>query len=160
MKKCFKCDTVKPLSEFYKHPKMSDGHLNKCKGCVKEYQSSHRKENSEYYSEYDHWRLKRNGDRRVTAKNPEATMVSRKLWEVNNPEKSACHRIVNIAVKNGLLVKPDKCSNCGNFFPIRRIHAHHSDYSRPLDVTWLCVHCHASEHSKSRGEFTPRRSRK
>ena len=32
---CFKCGISKPLSDFYKHPKMPDGHVNKCIECNK-----------------------------------------------------------------------------------------------------------------------------
>ncbi len=52
-KTCFKCLCNKPLSAFYKHKGMADGHLNKCKDCAKADVNRHRSENLERIQEYD-----------------------------------------------------------------------------------------------------------
>jgi RNA polymerase sigma-70 factor, ECF subfamily len=41
-KVCFKCGQEKPLSDFYRHAQTVDGHLGKCKECVKEYGREYR----------------------------------------------------------------------------------------------------------------------
>lgn len=36
------------------------------------------------------------------------------------------------------------CEKCG----APKAHAHHDDYTKPLDVRWLCRSCHGVEHRK------------
>ena len=44
-------------------------------------------------------------------------------------------------VRSGKLVR-QPCEKCG----AEKTHGHHDDYSKPLDVRWLCSSCHAAEH--------------
>lgn len=46
------------------------------------------------------------------------------------------------AIKSGRLTR-QSCSGCGS----ARAQAHHDDYSKPLDVLWLCTVCHAAKHA-------------
>ncbi len=144
MKTCFKCAERKPLSEFYPHPRMADGHLNKCKACAKQDVTACRERRAEYYRHYDTVRYlafgpRGSGPSRVVVKQAKAR------WEAANRHKRAAHCSVNNAVRAGKLKKPTACSHCGGG---GRIYGHHADYSKPLDVEWLCARCHGVEHRR------------
>lgn len=61
------------------------------------------------------------------------------------PERYEARKAVLIAIRAGRLQKLP-CRVCGN--PVAE--AHHPDYSRPLDVVWLCASHHRAEHRRSR----------
>ena len=56
---------------------------------------------------------------------------------------------VRTALKNGDLVRPSSCSRCGRTGVCSDgrsiIQAHHHDYSKPLEVEWICSSCHREE---------------
>ena len=58
-----------------------------------------------------------------------------------DPRKTFARNLVNRAITRGDLVRGD-CERCG----VPEAQAHHDDYSRPLDIRWLCRTCHGVEH--------------
>lgn len=69
------------------------------------------------------------------------TRITRR-WRKENPEKYAAHLVLNNAVRAGKIVK-QPCEVCGS---TKRVHGHHDDYSKPLEVRWLCaLHHHTRE---------------
>lgn len=136
LKTCFKCKAVKPISDFYKHPQMSDGHLGKCKECAKKDASEHRTENIDRIREYD----------RKRANIPERRKAAQKisaLWRKEDARRSASHNAVARAVVLGVLVR-QPCERCGG----KKSVAHHESYDRKLDVNWLCQPCHKTRHKE------------
>ena len=117
-KKCFKCGKVKPISEFYKHSRMADGHLNKCKDCAKMDVAKRRTEH------------------------PEKDLDTRIKACKKNPTHKNANMAVDAAIRSGALTKPHECQGCGRLASETRLSAHHHDYARPLDVIWLCAACH------------------
>lgn len=139
VKNCTKCGQEKPLSAFYKHGAMRDGRLAQCKECVKTRVRQHRNDNLERIREYD----------RERGKLPHRAALRREIFErfkEREPEKRAAHVAVRNALRRGDLTK-QPCVFCGE---AQGVEAHHHDYSKPLDVTWLCVPCHRRFHALER----------
>jgi len=156
MKQCFKCGEIKELAAFYKHPQMKDGRVNKCKECNKKDVQENRAKNVDYYRAYDARRFQKDSrvkDRHIRYQKTDAGILSRQkarvIWQSENPEKRAAHVLLGNAVRDGRKEKPAHCSKCGQQTTSKRLHAHHHDYTMPLDVTWLCAMCHTSEHRET-----------
>lgn len=136
LKTCFKCQQLKPLDEFYKHPMMGDGHLGKCKECAKVDVRINRRVRLEYYSLYDAMRARLPKRKELRLK-----VSERRKKEV--PGYKEAHYAVTRAVRGGLL-KKEPCQMCGS---TKFIHAHHDDYEQPLAVMWLCPAHHKARHA-------------
>lgn len=149
MKNCFKCGATKPYTEFYKHKQMRDGYMGKCKSCAKSDTKKNREANLEYYQEYDRKRHYGNPKRRAASleasrkwrkENAARHAELTKAWAQRNPEKRKAHNAVANALRDGKIERKP-CELCGD----ENVQAHHHDYSKPLDVVWLC-HAHHVQH--------------
>jgi len=145
MKTCFKCFQVLELSEFYKHPSMADSHLGKCKQCTKK----DTKERQDLKMATDiQWVLSERGRQRLKMRAARAcgrvksgeNKLRIKKYEAKHPHKRAAHNAVRRAIVSGRLT-PQPCVKCG-----KKAQAHHNDYSKPLQVVWLCPRHHAEHH--------------
>lgn len=96
--------------------------------------------------------LSRKSDRKRYWENPERVRArkladyyaNRESWQARyNAKPIEAKRAwwaVKWAVESGKIHRPPVCSRCEE--PGHRIEAHHEDYSKPLEVTWLCSRCH------------------
>lgn len=140
-KPCIKCGDQKPLDAFYRHPMMGDGHLNKCIDCCKADARANRDARLAYYQAYDRSRSKQ--PHRVNERKVRAREAPRPRPE-NDPLKRAARTAVSNAVRDGKLLRSPECQVCG---VTTNTHGHHEDYSKPLEVLWVCNACHALIHS-------------
>ena len=140
-KACFKCGVTKPLSEFYAHPLTSDGLLGKCKECTKADSMANRYANIDRVREYDRYRAKL-PDRK------EKVAEYQRRGREKNPGKDRARRMLNYHLRAGNITR-QPCEVCGS---IDGIEAHHDDYSRPLNIRWLCFRHHRMEHGQYKDE--------
>jgi len=58
---------------------------------------------------------------------------------VATPEARSANRKIAYAIQTGKISRAQKCEECG---AVGKTEAAHFDYSRPMDVRWLCRSCH------------------
>ena len=151
---CFKCLIEKPINEFYKHPKMHDGHLNKCKECAKKDVHQKYQENTkdvkfvlkERERTRQKWHRLYQGNKKKIDSEKKKEILNR--YFKNHPLAYKAQRTVTRYVNSGKLIQRP-CQKCGTKINVQ---AHHDDYSRPLNVVWLCVKHHNEVHVNKRKE--------
>lgn len=139
MKFCNRCKQEKARAAFHIRRASKDGLAAMGKDCQREYDRS-----------------RADAPQRVAARiaymhtesGKQARARAAQKFVCNYPSKRKAQVIANNALRDGKLVRPDTCEHCGQK---ETLQAHHCDYSKPLDVMWLCVPCHSAWHRK----FTP-----
>ncbi len=116
MKVCSTCRQTKDESEFFRDKSKKDGLKYQCKACTNKV----------------HMKWKANNWDKICG--------YARSYRERYPEKYIAHCIVRYAVSIGFL-KKEPC-HCGEII----VDAHHEDYSKPLEVEWLCRLHHAGKH--------------
>jgi hypothetical protein len=152
MKRCSTCREEKERDQFHKDCTAKDGLQTSCKICKNA-------KCRQKYAENPEWAEKRRLKNSLFHKIRRDSIAERKksyyesdhgkmlhrehsrAWKSRNKDKIRAHAAVERALKRGIIVKPKYCTNCASS---RRLEAHHQDYTKLLDVTWLCKLCHES----------------
>ena len=135
-KVCSRCKQEKSKSEFFLSRRAKDSLQDWCKTCKLSYQRSPTGKESK----------KKSGKKyRQSPAGREAQKKSDKKQRLKFPEKEKARQAVKYAVGIGGLIRPWYCELC---FITCQPEAHHLDYSKPLEVEWLCFDCHKKLHKR------------
>jgi ribosomal protein S27AE len=149
-KRCSKCGEIKELAEFSRDSSGIDYRRGRCKVCVSVEDRLYRKKNADrlrvrtrlYHEKNTEEVLAK--DRLYRKKNAEKILASDRLYRLRYPERCAAKSAVQRAIRSGDLTRPQTCEVCGRS---QKLQAHHEDYSRPLEVHWICSRCHMRHHA-------------
>jgi hypothetical protein len=164
MKTCRLCGVAKPFSDFHKSKSNKDRLCNHCRDCASQLSKKYRQEHADVLKENDRIRWATDPDRRSShrvaskkyyekniekikeySRSEQGKKIRKKAIEnyvVKHPHKKQAQQIVMIEVRAGRL-KKQPCHVCG----AQKAEAHHDDYSKPLDVRWLCRKHHREHHT-------------
>lgn len=154
-KLCSKCRRVLPLEDFHKDKNRRSGRTSQCKACsytrklfltdedrIERRKARAKRRLAREKSERAIRRAERllEAERTRERRQEEARKRRnelRRLDRLSNPEKHRARRFLNHAVRDGRAFR-QPCVVCGD----PKVEGHHKDYSRPLDVIWVCAKHH------------------
>lgn len=148
MKTCIKCSQTKQLSDYYKYNQRY--YSSYCKECQNSYVKNNphtptrqRARSNNDISVLSAIRLSdREYQRRRRAQNPQWKARQTLEYYHKNKEKIKAHRLIHKQLMTGQMKKlPCQICNAST-----HIQGHHPDYSKPLEVVWLCPSHHKLEH--------------
>ena len=138
MRTCSRCRREKPLTSFSKTRARKSGYQYWCRVCSSEYYRANRERlylvHKKHNMTPERKQLQKQYGRAVLA------------TEGGRIAKNAAGYIRR-ALRAGKISKPETCSSCGDLPVHGKIVGHHPDYTKPLEVVWLCPRCHRKEHA-------------
>ena len=125
MKTCSRCGVAQPPCEFGTRHRSVDGLQAWCRDCLREYQREYARKH----------------------RDPVRHREIQHRYRSRHAAKVEAHLCVRTAVQSCQIVVPLWCQRCGC---VNTLHAHHHDYSKPLEVEWLCTTCRGLVHRSYR----------
>lgn len=135
-KMCNTCTNVKSEDNFHKRKASIDGLSSRCKSCQRAYDKARSKDTD------------REEARRAYAQTDDGRLAGNRAkaeYRKRNPLKSRAHCLVYRAIKGGKLTMLP-CEVCQD----KETQAHHDDYSKPLNIRWLCSLHHIEWHKTNK----------
>jgi len=137
MKKCPSCKLDKPSNAFGKLHSTKDGLGFYCKDC-------RRSKSRAQYIEHKESILKQHKEYVQTPSGRAAQKRWNKKYRRTQPVAALSHYTVKNALRDGKIEK-HPCEVCGTM----KVEAHHNDYSKALEVSWLCKKHHQEWHKEN-----------
>lgn len=157
-RECTICKLIKPLEEFGRSSKGKYGHDAQCKKCkyAKTGRKNYLESKERCHANAKRWNQKNrdlvNEKARLRYAEDKSSTIAR---DRKHAEKIKAQHLVQTHVRRGKIIKPNICSICN--CEAKRIEGHHADYSKPLEVIWVCNQCHHDIHKALEGRVQPER---
>lgn len=137
-KLCSRCRVILPLLCFGFNRSRKDGRQSYCDKCRNTVYKEGRSIRTILYPEVQR-EIERLINKEDYQRNPERHRLDTSLRKKLEPEKNRARSSLYYAVVTAKVHPPDSCSMCDKR---EKLQAHHSDYTKPLDVVWVCQPCH------------------